>query len=241
MQISRLNLTDSQDIKMYTKRSLLQLHMLFLGLFNEPYRSCLVDLGKCRLGECTSDPKHLHMMTDLESQCVSTAQQCARLVSLLQIDNLIRSHCWIALYVNHIMDTNQQALTKPIRLRHTSFTGCSILLFSASQKLLLLARDEISQDLSYASSHLNILSLCSYDSSTGRKLFTTLQMIFNDIREIVISPVYRAMCELHLVINDMALLSPLYYDEVDGAKDVCEDVLELAKRVINLLQDNMDF
>ena len=43
-----------------------------------------------------------------------------------------------------------------IGTRYTSFTGCAILLFSASQKLLELRAEEVGQDLSYASPHLNV-------------------------------------------------------------------------------------
>jgi hypothetical protein len=102
MQLSRLNQADPQSIPLFTKRRLLHLHMLFLGLFNEPYRACLVNLGKSRSGVPTSQWDDLRILTHIEKQCVSAAQQCARVVSLLQLDNLIRSHCWVALYVNGV-------------------------------------------------------------------------------------------------------------------------------------------
>jgi hypothetical protein len=104
----------------------------------------------------------------------------------------------------------------------------------------LLAEEEISQDLSYASSHLNVLSLCSYNNRTTRTLFTTLQIIYNDIREVVFSPGYRAMRELHLVIRDVALVPPSYYSAVEGATEISENVLELAKRIIRLLQEGVN-
>jgi hypothetical protein len=136
--------------------------------------------------------------------------------------------------------TIQQALTHYIGIRYTSFTGCSILLFSASQKLLLLAREDISEDMSYASSHLNVLSLCSYNSSTARRLYMRLQIILNDVREVLFSPAYRAMCKLHLVIKDAKLVPPSYYDAVEGATAVSEDTLDLARRVIGILQESID-
>jgi hypothetical protein len=123
--------------------------------------------------------------------------------------------------------------------RYTCFTGCLVLLFSASQKLLLLADEEISQDLLYASSHLNVLSLCSYNSGTARMLFTTLQIIFNEIREIVISPIYRTMRDSRLVIKDVAVVPASYYDAIEGARDVSQDVLDLARRVVLVLQESI--
>jgi hypothetical protein len=104
----------------------------------------------------------------------------------------------------------------------------------------MLDAAEISQDLSFAASHLNVLSLCSYNSTTARTLFTTLQVIFNDVREIVFSPIYRAMCERQLVIKHAARVPETYFDPIKGAKEVSETVLDLAKRVIDLLQENLN-
>jgi hypothetical protein len=82
--------------------------------------------------------------------------------------------------------------------------------------------------------------MCSYNSSTARTLCTTLQIIFNDVREIVFSPTYRTMCEMYLVIKDVALVPTSYYDAVEGAREISEDVIDLVKRVIDLLQENVN-
>jgi hypothetical protein len=97
MQLSRLHRGNPHTINWHTKRSLLQLHMLFLGLFIEPYRFLLVDLGKSRLINPSSKSEDLETMSNIEMQCVLGARQCARVASLLQVDNLIRSHCWVTM------------------------------------------------------------------------------------------------------------------------------------------------
>lgn len=112
-------------------------------------------------------------------------------------------------------------------------------MFSASQKLLELQGEEISQDLSYASSHLNVLSLCSYDNSMARKLYTTLQIIFNDIREVVVSPVYRTMRELRIGVKDVTRVPLSNFDEVEGAVEVVETILDLTRRVMDILQESL--
>jgi len=112
-------------------------------------------------------------------------------------------------------------------------------LFSASQKLLELPRDEISQDLLYASSHLNVLSLCSYDNGMARKLYTTLQIIFNDIREVVVSPAYRTIRELHIVVKDVALVPLPDYNAMEDVAEVVETILDLSRRVMGVLQENL--
>jgi hypothetical protein len=107
MQLSHLSLADPLTIRWHTKRSLLQLHILFLGLLIEPYRDCLLDLGKFRLSNTPIDSEDLDALKYVEEQCVLAARQSARVASLLQIDNLIRSHCWVSMYV----DSNRNRFT----------------------------------------------------------------------------------------------------------------------------------
>jgi hypothetical protein len=97
MQLSRLSLADPLTTKWHTKRSVLQLHILFLGLFIEPYRNCLVDLARFRLGNNPVVPEDLNALKNVEEQCVLAARQSARVASLLQAADLIRSHCWVSM------------------------------------------------------------------------------------------------------------------------------------------------
>jgi hypothetical protein len=124
-------------------------------------------------------------------------------------------------------------------LRYTSFTGCAILLFGASQKLLLLSGAEIDQDLLYASSHMNLLSLCSSNSSTARVLYTMLQLIYNDVREIVLSATYRSMRDLRLIAHDVAQVPDSYFDVVPGSRQTTIDIRDVALRAILVLQDKL--
>jgi hypothetical protein len=98
-QLNRLRISDSCPMNWHTKRSLLHLHILFLGLFTEPYRNHLVALARFRLGDISFDSEKIQVMQAVEERCVMAARQSARVASLLQIDNLIRSGCWISVYV----------------------------------------------------------------------------------------------------------------------------------------------
>lgn len=99
MQLSSISVSDPLTLNWHTKRSLLQLHIVFLGLFIEPYRICLLDLGSFRIGDNTSpiSKENLESLISIEDQCVSAARQSARVASLLQFDNLVRSNCWVSL------------------------------------------------------------------------------------------------------------------------------------------------
>jgi hypothetical protein len=48
------------------------------------------------------------------------------------------------------------------------------------------------------------------------------------------------MCEMNLAIKDEAFVPSNYYDAVDGGKETSEDVLDLAKRVLDALQESID-
>lgn len=98
VRLSRLSLDDPSSFTWQTKRCLLQLHILFLGLFIEPHRDCLLDLAKYRLGTKTLDQGELNASKAVEEQCVLAARQSARVASLLQTSKLIRSRCWVSVY-----------------------------------------------------------------------------------------------------------------------------------------------
>lgn len=101
MQLSQLSLANPLTMDRHTKRSLLQLHILFLGLLIQPYREFLAELGSIRLLNTPIDSESSNMedLELVEKQCVLAARQSARVASLLQTDNLVRSHCWVSVYV----------------------------------------------------------------------------------------------------------------------------------------------
>jgi hypothetical protein len=112
-------------------------------------------------------------------------------------------------------------------------------LFSASQKLLELRGEDIGADLLYVSSHLNVLSFCSYDNEMAKKLYTILQIIYNDIREVVLSPTYSTMRELLLVVKDPAVVPRSYYDAVEDAAEVSSTILDLTRRITDVLRESL--
>lgn len=102
MQLSRLSLADLLTIDWHLKRSLLQFHILFLGLFIEPYWKCLLDLAAFCLNGTLIRLEDLETLRIVEEQCVLAARQSAWVASLPQIDYSIRSCCWVSVYVNSL-------------------------------------------------------------------------------------------------------------------------------------------
>jgi hypothetical protein len=97
MQLSRLSLASPFTINWHKKRSVLQLHILFLGIFIEPIRGCLVDAGQLRMRDIPIEPLYLERIKHVEEQCMLAARQSARIVSLLQVDRLVSPHCWVSM------------------------------------------------------------------------------------------------------------------------------------------------
>ena len=75
----------------------------------------------------------------------------------------------------------------------------------------------------------------------ARKLYMSLQILFNDIREIVVSSVYRTMREMHIVVKDVALVPLSHYDAVEGAKEVSKTILDIARSSMGVLQESLGF
>jgi hypothetical protein len=125
--------------------------------------------------------------------------------------------------------------------RYTSFTGCAVLLYSATQKLLMLNATETSHDLLYASSHLNLLSLCSFNSSTGRELYSMMQVVFNDIRDILVSPAFDKVSKTFSNISRRTGHIQFNTQPEEGFQETMMHIRDLARRVLNILQQRLDF
>jgi hypothetical protein len=73
----------------------------------------------------------------------------------------------------------------------------------------------------------------------ARKLYVRLQIVSNDIREIVVSPVYRKMREMHIVVKDVALMSLSHYHAVEGADEVSKTISDITSSSMDLLQERI--
>ncbi|KAF2648357.1 hypothetical protein K491DRAFT_763129 [Lophiostoma macrostomum CBS 122681] len=210
MQLSHISLSAPLALSSDVKRSLLHLHILFLGLFIAPHKKCMLVLGQFRLGDIHISVEDLEALTSVESQCVLAARQSSRVASLVQFDNLVRAHSWILLYA--------------------SYVGGTVLLHSAAQKLLECSRDDVGLELAYASSHLSILSLCSYESEVARRMYTSLQVVFNDLKDLLTLPIgANSMRESR---QDHMIHSPQH---------VRRTTVQVAKEILKILEGSITF
>jgi len=118
--------------------------------------------------------------------------------------------------------------------RYTSFVGCAVVLHGASQKLLQGQAQEISLELAYASSHICLLSLCSYNNEIARKMYTTVQVVFNEIREIA---------ALQITNNSHVSDTSTHFSQGPTAQSpnsAASNIVDIAKRVMHLLRVSID-
>jgi hypothetical protein len=110
--------------------------------------------------------------------------------------------------------------------------------------MLVYSGEEAGHDLAYAASHLNLLSLCSSNSSTARTLYAMLQVIFNDAREIIVSTDFRHMRERYAdnnaAVGHAGDKRP-GIEESSASVDIRGRIRDLALRIMNVLQKRLSF
>ncbi|KAK7177929.1 hypothetical protein PSPO01_16022 [Paraphaeosphaeria sporulosa] len=216
MQFSRLSRADLLTMERYTLRSALRMHMLFLAMFIEPYKQCLIDLGSFRLGEMPIEDEDLEALRSVEEQSVTAARQSARVAALLHTET------WFALTVGFLCTC-------------TSSVSCAVLLYASSQKLFRGLHTEVCLELAYASSHMEFLSSCSHDNENVKRICTKLQIMSNEIREEAASRamenVRKSGTSTHTSYSQSQISEP--------PKDTERNVADIARRAIGLLGEIM--
>jgi hypothetical protein len=61
----------------------------------------------------------------------------------------------------------------------------------------------------------------------------------NAIREIILSPVYRKMREMHIVVQDVPLVPLSHYYAIEGAEEVSKTILDITRSSMDLLQERI--
>jgi hypothetical protein len=107
--------------------------------------------------------------------------------------------------------------------------------------MLMHIGEEVGHDLSYASSHLNLLSLCSSSSSSARILYSILQPIFNDIREVVVAPAYRNLRPVDFNVNETVDERWTRLEAVEGGEELETRIRELVQRITLVLMQRLNF
>jgi hypothetical protein len=95
----------------------------------------------------------------------------------------------------------------------------------------------VSQELSHASAHLDLLSLCSYDNGDTKDLYAKLQAAFNEIREVAVSPVYCQMREARVCVKGPLFVRNQYGDSVVETMELSKTIVEVTRQIRDILRE----
>ena len=130
----------------------------------------------------------------------------------------------------------------PTHHRYTSYVGGTVLLYSASQRLLQGTREDVGLELAYASAHIGVLSVCSYETSIAKRMYTSLQILFNDVRDVLATPDHSAPGPARGVAQYPNTTSPLSQRQTSARpENIRRDVIDIARRVVDILESKINF
>lgn len=122
-------------------------------------------------------------------ECTLASQQIARLLGLISFDGTLTKRCWIVIY--------------------WSFTAATILLFSATTKIVDGQSEGVDCDLAYAKDCLAKLDLCRTFEPLAARYLQTLRPIYDALRQVHQRLVGRSKASIwNLVSADPSQMSP---------------------------------
>ncbi|KAF2754887.1 hypothetical protein EJ05DRAFT_513804 [Pseudovirgaria hyperparasitica] len=164
MRIATLNSEQSEIFSHFQKRSVLLVHIMCLGAVSILHRPLLIAIARSRLAGIWDLDGSREECRVYQDYCFLAAQQAARIANLLRVDNTMPKRCWVAIF--------------------QSFSACSILLFSASQKLLYEPFGGFEQDLGYAENFIKLLAWCASSGPVAQKCLNIVTPIFQELKVI---------------------------------------------------------
>jgi len=159
MHLSTLNSPHNTIFSPIQRRSILLMHMFFLSAVALLHRKLLVAIADSREAGTWGFDASQAQAYRYQEYCIIAAQQAARIASLLEFDGNIPKHSWVAIY--------------------QTFAACTILLFSAAQRLLHRSHDAVEDDLACARNCVSFLTWCSSNDSIAGQYLKIVQPIYD--------------------------------------------------------------
>lgn len=88
-----------------------------------------------------------------------------------------------------------------------------------------------------------MLSVCSYENSVAKKMYTSLQILFNDVRDVLATPDYSLQGHGRAgSLPTPNVVLPMGQGQlVVGPEDVRRNVIDIARRVVDVLENKISF
>ncbi|KAF5132903.1 hypothetical protein E5D57_003525 [Metarhizium anisopliae] len=167
----RLGVTAHEDLPVGTKRSILHLHMLYLGAIMLLYRRVATQFLQSYAVGGLGGSLHLHpreAFVQQSAEAVLAASTSASIVKLLLDDDGVFKHCWLVIF--------------------QTYTACTILLHSVIQKQLHgFEPSRWQDDLERAEDCLSVLAFCGSQDRVAEQFHEQLETIYQTAAAYVFS------------------------------------------------------
>ncbi|KID66000.1 nitrate assimilation regulatory protein nirA, partial [Metarhizium hybridum] len=167
----RLGVTAHEDLPVGTKRSILHLHMLYLGAIMLLYRRVATQFLQSYAVGGLGGSLHLHpreAFVQQSAEAVLAASTSASIVKLLLDDDGVFKHCWLVIF--------------------QTYTACTILLHSVIQKQLHgFEPSRWQDDLERAEDCLSVLAFCGSQDRVAEQFHEQLETIYQTASAYVFS------------------------------------------------------
>ncbi|OAA36667.1 nitrate assimilation regulatory protein nirA [Metarhizium rileyi] len=205
----RLGVISHENLPIGTKRSVLHLHMLYLGAIMLLYRRVATQFLRSYLAGGFSSSSNLHLhpreaFVQQSTEAILAARTSARTVKLLLEDDGVFKHCWLVIF--------------------QTYTSCTILLHSIVQKQLHKYEPPTWQDdLEKARDCISVLAFCGSQDRVAAQFCSQLEDIFRTVLAHDISSEPDSVMETDCQHNVIPLGNS--FSETDDGRETNHDYL----------------
>ncbi|KAF1984579.1 hypothetical protein K402DRAFT_405946 [Aulographum hederae CBS 113979] len=209
MHLAALNSEKSEQFTENQQRVLLLVHMLYLGVATLLNRELLASVHLSRLGYAPDIDAPESEIQGYYAYCLLASLQASRIAGILDMAGDHPNECWFATY--------------------ETFNASSVLLFSASQKLLHGTHEGLDDDLSGLQNCMNLMGRCANAGNVAKR--------FDE----VVRPMYHEVAQRSASKSQSPSGSRIKQESNSFSEIYDPDSLPLAERIVELLRDPFTF
>ncbi|KAL6705020.1 hypothetical protein ACN47E_007423 [Coniothyrium glycines] len=184
LQIPTLTSTTPPDLNTYQRRAIFMVHIMYLGALVLLYRQLLVATAESQQTSGAAQnpsfsPSEIRAYRD---ECALAAQQISRLLELISFDGTLTKRCWIIIFF--------------------SFSSLTVLLFSATTKLVEGQAQGVDADLVHAKACIDKLELCRDFEPLAARYLQILWPCYESLRLIHQRMIGRSKTSIYNLLQD---------------------------------------
>lgn len=84
--------------------------------------------------------------------------------------------------------------------------------------------------------------MCSYENEVAKKMYTSLQILFNDVRDVLAAPMHSTIGSTTEASVSKRICTPLSKERtMHTGQEVRTNVVDIARRVLDILEKKIQF